>query len=80
MKFERQGDFPQSEAMIFESHIQAEAARYGMPPVKYIRKVWYHQQAAKLGEYMALTLVDALVDLAAIYVPPSDATESSERS
>ena len=53
---------PDAEYERFKSFIKSEASRYGLTIDEYIRKVWYHEQAAKLGEYVALSLVDILLN------------------
>ena len=55
---------PKSERNRFETLLNAQAKRYGLRPDEYLRKVWYHEEAAKLGEYMAMVLLDELLPLA----------------
>ena len=54
---------PSSEKERFLDVVGGEASRYKMDVREYVRKVWYHQQAARLGEYVALTLVDLLLTI-----------------
>ena len=54
---------PRSERERFLNMVAGEASRYKMDVRDYVRKVWYHQQAARLGEYVALTLVDLLLTI-----------------
>ena len=44
---------------------------------EYVRKVWYHQQAARLGEYVALTLVDLLLAILPETEEPDERTDAS---
>ncbi len=53
---------PDGEYERFKSNVKAESARFGLTIDEYIKKVWYHEQAAKLGEYTALVLVDSLIN------------------
>ncbi len=55
---------PQAERQGFVSLVEGEAARYGLSVRDYLRKIWYHDSAARLGEYVALSLVDQLIELA----------------
>ena len=52
---------PATERERFETTIEGEAKRYGLAPVAYLRKIWYHQEAARLGEYVASVLAEELV-------------------
>jgi hypothetical protein len=52
-----------AERTRFESILCSQSQRYGLQPEEYLRKVWYHEEAAKLGEYMALSLLDELLPL-----------------
>ena len=54
---------PDAERMRFESLIMGWADRYGLSGEEYLRKVWYHEEASRLGEYVALTLLDQLLSL-----------------
>ena len=54
---------PRSERERFLNIVAGEASRYRMDVREYVRKVWYHQQAARLGEYVALMLVDLLLTM-----------------
>ena len=51
---------PDAEKKVFETIITGQANKLGLEPREYLRKIWYHEQAAQIGEYMALTLVDEL--------------------
>lgn len=53
---------PDGEYERFKSHIKAESARFGLTIDDYVKKVWYHEQAAKIGEYVALCLSDILIN------------------
>mgnify|MGYP001617918854 CR=1 FL=1 len=52
---------PPGEKVKFEAILTAEANRYGLSPYEYMRKVWYHETAAKLGEYVAAALSEEVV-------------------
>jgi hypothetical protein len=51
---------PETEKRTFEAILSGQANKLGLEPQEYLRKIWYHEQAAQIGEYMALTLVDEL--------------------
>lgn len=40
-----------------------QAQRFGLTPEDYLRKIWYHEQASRLGEYIAMTLLEELLPL-----------------
>ena len=52
---------PDAERKRFASLLQGESQRYGLNPREYLQKVWYHEEAAKLGEYVAMVLMDELL-------------------
>lgn len=52
---------PTSERHRFETLILRQSERYGLTPDEYLRKIWYHEEAAKMGEYMAMSLLDELL-------------------
>lgn len=54
-------NIPKGERTRFEDILRGQSQRYGLQPEEYLRKVWYHEEAAKLGEYMALSLLDELL-------------------
>jgi hypothetical protein len=54
-------NIPKSEKVRFETTLNGQAQRFGLAPDEYLRKVWYHEEAAKLGEYVALSLMDELL-------------------
>ena len=47
----------------FVSLIKGNAALFAMTPEDYLRKVWYHEAASKVGEFVALNLLDNLLGL-----------------
>lgn len=51
---------PDTEKKRFEAILTGQANKLGLEPKEYLRKIWYHEQAAQIGEYMAMTLVDEL--------------------
>mgnify|MGYP001587407246 FL=1 len=67
---------PVTERDKFTATVNAEAKRYGLLPSDYLRKIWYHEEAAKLGEYVAMSLVEELVQSLSLPVdrnhPPAD--------
>lgn len=65
-------NIPDSERQRFENLISAQAKRYGMETGDYLRKIWYHEEAAKLGEFVAGSLVNELSVLA-----PQDKVKSA---
>ena len=66
---------PKSEQGNFEAILYGEAQRFGLTPEEYLRKVWYHEAACRLGEYVAMTLLDQLLPL----VPPIESGEKEEQ-
>lgn len=54
---------PLSERQKFESCLYGQSERFGLSPEEYLRKVWYHEEAAKIGEYMAMTFLEQLLPL-----------------
>jgi len=56
-------NIPKGERTRFDDILRGQSQRYGLQPEGYLRKVWYHEEAAKLGEYMALSLLDELLPL-----------------
>lgn len=65
---------PIEERQRFENLLLGQAQRYGLAPEDYLRKVWYHEQASMLGEYMAMTLLEQLLPL----VPALESSEEQE--
>ena len=57
-------NLPDGERIRFDDFVNAQAKKYGLEPVDWLRKIWYHEQAAVLGEYVALTLTEALCRIA----------------
>jgi len=68
---------PESERIRFESYVQGQADRYGLTPEDYLRKVWYHEEAARIGEYMAMTLLEQLLTLAPVRASEEEKAEES---
>ena len=54
---------PESERVRFDSVLHGQAKQFGLDPTDYLRKVWHHEEASKLGEYVAMMLVDELLTL-----------------
>ena len=54
---------PENERTRFDSFLHGQARQFGLNPTEYLRKVWYHEEASKLGEYVAMTLLDELLTL-----------------
>ena len=54
---------PNTESRKSNGLLLGQAARYKMTPYEYLHKVWYHEEAAKLGEYVAMTLLQQLVSI-----------------
>ena len=57
-------NIPKSEKNRFETLVAAQAKLHGLTVDEYLRKVWYHEEAAKLGEYVAMSLVNDLMSIA----------------
>ena len=66
---------PKGELTRFKSLILGNAKRFGLTPEDYLRKVWYHEEASKLGEYVALVLMDELLPL----IPVTDSDKKEEK-
>jgi hypothetical protein len=52
---------PNSEQQRFKSLLLGQAKRFGLTPEEYLRKIWYHEEATKLGEYVAMVLLEELL-------------------
>jgi hypothetical protein len=65
---------PISERQRFENLLLGQAEIYGLAPEDYLRKIWYHEQASKLGEYMAMILLEELLP----FVPAVKSSEEQE--
>lgn len=63
-------EIPISERQRFENLLLGQAERYGLAPEEYLRKVWYHEEASRFGEYVAMTLLEELLPL--VPIPESD--------
>jgi hypothetical protein len=57
------GAIPIEERQRFENLLFAQAQRYGLAPEEYLRKVWYHEEASRLGEYVAMILLEQILPL-----------------
>lgn len=67
-------DIPKSEQQRFEAILYGQAQNFGLTTEEYLRKVWYHEQATKLGEYVAMTLLEELLSL--VIIPQSGQKET----
>lgn len=56
---------PKIEQVRFIKMIKGQSQQFGLSEQEYIQKVWYHENASKLGEYMAMNLAEQLVGLVA---------------
>jgi len=56
-------NIPKKERTKFETMLCGQAQGLGLDSQEYLRKVWYHEQASKLGEYTAMVLVNDLLEL-----------------
>jgi len=63
---------PETERIKFENHLIGQAERFGLNPEAYLRKVWYHEEAARIGEYMAMMLLEQLLPLAPVNITESE--------
>ena len=54
---------PETEQDRFDSILGGQAVNFGLTPEEYLRKVWYHEQATKLGEYVAMAMLEELLSL-----------------
>ena len=66
---------PVSERQRFENLLSGQAQKYGLEPDEYLRKIWYHEQASKLGEYVAMMLLEELLPFASAILSPVEAEE-----
>ncbi len=67
---------PISERQKFENLLKVQAQRYDLAPEEYLRKVWYHEEASKLGEYVAMSLLEQLLRLVPFYTEETESEES----
>ncbi|MFC1949798.1 hypothetical protein ACFLW0_06480 [Chloroflexota bacterium] len=63
---------PISERQRFENLLRVQAQRYSLSPEDYLRKVWYHEEASKFGEYMAMSLLEQLLPLVPMYTEETE--------
>lgn len=56
---------PTHEQEKFDAILGGQALNFGLAPEDYLQKVWYHEQATKLGEYVAMSLLEQLLSLVA---------------
>ena len=56
-------EIPESECQRFTNILAGQAQRFNLSPTEYIRKVWYHEEASKLGEYVAMVLTNELLSV-----------------
>ena len=54
---------PTKEKEKFNNTVIGQALKYGMTADEYLRKVWYHEEAARLGEYVAMSLLQERLEL-----------------
>ncbi len=66
---------PQAEQNRFANIVKARASTYAMTPEDYLRKVWYHEEASKVGEFVALTMLEHLLSL----LPSTGSPETGEQ-
>lgn len=66
---------PKSEQAKFETMLFGQAKRFGLTPEEYLKKVWYHEEASKLGEYVAMVLLEELLPHAIALSSPGEAEE-----
>ena len=64
-----------TEQARFVSLIKGNATLFAMTPEDYLRKVWYHEEASKVGEFVALNLLDHLLSLLPV---PANCTQVEE--
>lgn len=64
---------PIIERQKFENFVFGQAQKFNLTPEEYLRKVWYHEEAAKFGEFMAMTLLEQLLSFL-----PENSTEIAE--
>lgn len=56
-------NIPDKEQKRFEGMLRRQAQEFGLSAEEYLRKVWYHEQASRLGEYTAIVLTNDLLEL-----------------
>lgn len=54
---------PETESDKFKSILLAQARHFGLTPEDYLRKIWYHEEASRFGEYIAMTLLEEVLPL-----------------
>lgn len=65
---------PDSERIRFETVLSGQAQRFGLSPEEYLRKIWYHEEASRFGEYVAMMLLNQLLSL----TPTATSEEEAE--
>jgi len=66
---------PDNERIKFENLLIGQAQRFGLTPEEYLRKIWYHEEASKLGEYVAMILLDELLNLTSVKILEEEAED-----
>ena len=66
---------PNTESLKSKNLLLGQAEKYKMTPDEYLHKVWYHEEAARLGEYMAMTLLEELISVLDIGEKPDSEIE-----
>jgi hypothetical protein len=56
-------NIPKNEKTRFKNMIRGQAQQFGLNEQEYIQKVWYHENASRFGEYIAMALTDELLQL-----------------
>lgn len=68
---------PETERIKFENLLQGQAGKYGLTPEDYLRKIWYHEEASRIGEYMAMVLLEQLLPLAPLVNEESEESQEA---
>jgi hypothetical protein len=55
-----------TERLNFVNLLKGKANLFAMTPEDYLRKIWYHEEASKVGAFVALNLLDNLLGLLSI--------------
>ena len=62
---------PNIESRKSNSLLMGQAARYKITPYKCLNKVWHHKEAAKLVEYVAMTMLVQIISILDIKEKPA---------
>jgi len=56
-------NLPDIEVIKFRKIAEARAKEYAMSAEEYLQKIWYHENAAKIGEHLAITFLGEMLKI-----------------